>query len=232
MDICTSSSSNTRPSRLVGPSIGYKGGNTDNRWINSRTSDDIVHQAPNPISPSRELGPVPARVYINGGLIETVSRATSIIGPEPIVPVPDGASAESASVLAARESEHRPPRPTPRKRWRGDRARFGATQERCYAPSSVSRRKSLKAPRSHRASRVSRSRHRHSRQHPGVGLCLCLRSPVGPLGGRKNSRNAWMRARQSASPDRAALDLGPIRCAEKISALAWASCQLFARLSA
>ena len=125
MDICTSSSSNTRPSRLVGPSIGYKGGNTDNRWINSRTSDDIVHQAPNPISPSRELGPVPARVYINGGLIETVSRATSILGPEPIVPVPDGASADSASVLAARESERQPPRPTRRMRLRRELGAVG-----------------------------------------------------------------------------------------------------------
>ena len=71
-------------------------------------------------SPSRELGPLPARVSIKGGLIETVSRATSAIGPEPIVPVPDGASADSASVLAARESEHQPPRPTRRKRLRCD----------------------------------------------------------------------------------------------------------------
>ncbi len=88
-------------------------------------ADDIVHQAPNPISPSRELGPVPARVYINGGLIETVSRATSIIGPEPIVPVPDGASADSAVVLAARESERQPPRPTPRKRLRRELGAVG-----------------------------------------------------------------------------------------------------------
>ncbi len=73
---------------------------------------------PNPISPSRELGPLPARVYIKGRLIETVSRTTSAIGPEPIVPVPDGASADSASVLAARESERQPPRPTQRKRLR------------------------------------------------------------------------------------------------------------------
>lgn len=34
------------------------------------------------------------------------------------MPVPDGASADSASVLAARESEHQPPRPTRRKRLR------------------------------------------------------------------------------------------------------------------
>jgi hypothetical protein len=66
---------------------------------------------PVPISPSRELGPLPARVYTKGGLIVMVSRATSAIGPEPIVPVPDGASADSACVLAARESEHQPPRP-------------------------------------------------------------------------------------------------------------------------
>jgi hypothetical protein len=70
------------------------------------------------ISPSRELGPPPARVYIKAGLIETVSRTTSATGPEPIVPVPDGVSADSASVLAARESERQPPRPTQRKRLR------------------------------------------------------------------------------------------------------------------
>ena len=34
--------------------------------------------------------------------------------------MPDGASADSASVLAARESEHQPPRPTRRKRLRCD----------------------------------------------------------------------------------------------------------------
>jgi len=97
--------------------------------------------------------------------------------------VPDGASADSASVLAARESEHRPPRPTPRKRWRGERARFGATLQRggCHAPSSVSRRKSLKAPRSHRAALVGWPSHCHRCQHLGVGLRLCLRGPVGPL---------------------------------------------------
>jgi hypothetical protein len=66
------------------------------------------------------LGALPARVYIKCGLIETVSRATTAIGPEPIAPVPDGASADSASVLAARESEHQPPRPTRRKRLRCD----------------------------------------------------------------------------------------------------------------
>jgi hypothetical protein len=75
-------------------------------------------QPPNSTSPSRELGPLPAPVYIKCGLIETVSRATTAIGPEPIVPVPDGASADSASVLAARESEHQPLRPTRRKRLR------------------------------------------------------------------------------------------------------------------
>jgi hypothetical protein len=73
---------------------------------------------PSPISPSRELGQLPVLVYIKGGLIEMVSRTTSAIGPEPTVPVPDGASADSATVLAARESEHQPPRPTRRKRLR------------------------------------------------------------------------------------------------------------------
>jgi hypothetical protein len=82
------------------------------------TLSRLVDQSGTPISPSRELGSPPARRYIKGGLIETVSRTTSAIGPEPIVPVPDGASADSASVLAARESEHQPPRPTRRKRLR------------------------------------------------------------------------------------------------------------------
>jgi hypothetical protein len=77
------------------------------------------------LSPSRELGPLPARVYIKGGLIETVSRAMSAIGPEATVPVPDGASADSASVLAARESEHQPPRPTRRKRLRRELGAVG-----------------------------------------------------------------------------------------------------------
>jgi hypothetical protein len=77
------------------------------------------------LSPSRELGPLAARVYIKGGLIETVSRATSAIGPESTVPVPDGASADSASVLAARESEHQPPRPTRRKRLRRELGAVG-----------------------------------------------------------------------------------------------------------
>lgn len=80
------------------------------------TSDPVGKLGPNPISPSRELGPLPVRVYIKSGLIERVSRATSAIGPEPTVPVPAGASANSASVLAARESEHQ--RPTRRKRLR------------------------------------------------------------------------------------------------------------------
>lgn len=44
-------------------------------------------------------------------MIETVARATSVIGSEPIVPVPDGASADSTTILAARESERQPPRP-------------------------------------------------------------------------------------------------------------------------
>jgi hypothetical protein len=77
------------------------------------------------LSPSRELGPLPARVYIKGGLIETVSRATSAIGHESTVPVPDGASADSASVLAARESDHQPPRPTRRKRLRRELGAVG-----------------------------------------------------------------------------------------------------------
>ena len=77
------------------------------------------------LSPSRELGPLPAWVYIKGGLIETVSRATSAIGPESTVPVPDGASADSARVLAARESEHQPPRPTRRKRLRRELGAVG-----------------------------------------------------------------------------------------------------------
>jgi len=42
------------------------------------------------------------------------------------VPVPDGASADCASVLAARESEHRPPRPTSRKRLPGVSGAVGA----------------------------------------------------------------------------------------------------------
>jgi len=77
------------------------------------------------LSPSRELGPLPARVYIKGGLIETVSRATSARGPESTVPVPDGVSADSARVLAARESEHQPPRPTRRKRLRRELGAVG-----------------------------------------------------------------------------------------------------------
>ena len=37
-----------------------------------------------------------AQVYVRGGLIETVSRATSAIRTRGDVPLPDGASADSA----------------------------------------------------------------------------------------------------------------------------------------
>lgn len=73
------------------------------------------------------MGPPSARVYIKAGLIETASRTTSAAGPKPIVPVPDGVSADSASVLAARESERQPPRPTQHKRLRCEEGAVDAT---------------------------------------------------------------------------------------------------------
>jgi hypothetical protein len=59
-----------------------------------------------------------------------------------------------------------------------------ARKERCcHAPSSVSRRKPLKAPRSHRAALVSRFSRRRGCQHLGVGLRRCRRGHASPLTG-------------------------------------------------
>jgi hypothetical protein len=95
------------------------------RRLSSRRADQALTRSR--LSPSRELGPLAARVYIKGGLIEPVSRTTSAIGPGPIVPVPDGASADSASVLGPEKASVNLRAPTRRKRLRPRRARLAAS---------------------------------------------------------------------------------------------------------
>ena len=67
-----------------------------------------------PFSPSSGA----RRAIFRPGLIEPVSRATAALRPEPTGPCPTGPAPTVPASSEAKESEHQPPRPTPRKRLR------------------------------------------------------------------------------------------------------------------
>ena len=67
-----------------------------------------------PFSPSSGA----RRAIFLPGLIEPVSRATAALRPEPTGPCPTGPAPTVPASSEAKESEHQPPRPTPRKRLR------------------------------------------------------------------------------------------------------------------
>ena len=123
------------------------------------------------------LGFVALDAIFWAGLIEPVSRATAALGPEPTGPCPTGRAPTVPASSEAKESEHQPPRPTPRKRLRW---RLGRGLTRLSASSA--------GP----LNRVASGHSKLSRSLPGWGFLLPRAVPWLHAAVTLPSRSAWL----------------------------------------